>query len=256
MKNSVLSLSALIFFAGIAQAAPSETSYLIGGGFSYLPRYAGSKDYRAAPQLVASAHFSNGFFADLAQGVGYEATLGRHWVLTASAGFDPGRKDKDDAIRPGSDFLQGMGDIKQSAVGNVGVTYRFGEVADVSLVASKALGQSYGATMHLQGRWTAWQAERDSIELAGSVDAGNRDYTQTYFGVTPEQSRSSRFMPFAERGGIYAVQASVAWTHALGTHWSSRLTVGSTHYTNAVNDSPLMQKENAIGGAYALVYRF
>jgi outer membrane protein len=256
MKKSVVSLSALMFAAGLAQAAPSETSYVVGGGFSYLPRYAGSKDYRVAPQLLASAHFSNGFFADLAQGVGYEATVGQHWVFTASAGFDPGRKDKNDTIRPGSDYLAGMGDIKQSATGNLGATYRFSDIGDVSVVASKALGQSYGATVHVQGRLEVWQTDRDGIELGGSVDLGNRDYAQTYFGVTPAQSRASRFTPFAGRGGIYAIEASVAWTHALGAHWSSRLTVGSTHYTSAVDDSPLIQKSNAVGGAYALVYHF
>jgi outer membrane scaffolding protein for murein synthesis (MipA/OmpV family) len=256
MKKPVISLATLMLFAGIAQANPADTSYLVGGGFSYLPRYAGSKDYRVAPQLVASAHFSNGFFADLAQGVGYEITLGQHWVFTGSAGFDPGRKDQNDAIRPGSDFLKGMGDIRQSAVGNVGATYRFSEIADVSVVASKALGHSYGATLHLQGRLAVWQADHDSIELTGSVDIANRDYTQTYFGVTQEQSRASRFAPFVGRGGIYAEQAGVSWTHALGTHWSSRLTLGGTHYAKAVSDSPVVQKANAVGGAYALVYQF
>lgn len=256
MKTTVLSVALLACVAGSASASPDETAYNIGGGLSYAPRYAGSKDDRVAPQLVGSAHFNNGIFVDLAQGVGYEAPLGQHWVVTTSVGFDPGRQDKDDAIRPGSDFLKGMGDIHQAALGNLGVTYRFGDAGDISVIASKALGHSYGATVHLQGRWVGWQRDHDSIEVAGSLDYGNRDYTQTYFGVTAKQAVRSRFTPFEGRAGLYAEQASVAWTHAWGPHLSSRLSVGATHYASTATNSPLVQKTNALGGAYAMVYRF
>lgn len=256
MNNRLVCSCMLLLAAGAAHAGGDASSYELGGGVAYVPRYAGSKDYHAAPQLIGSARFSNGFFIDLSDGVGYQATLGEHWSLTGSVGVDPGRTQRNDSFRPGSRSLQGMGDIKATATGGLGVVYAF-DRGDVSLSASHALGgHDYGSAAHVQARFTVWQPGNDSVDVTAAAHYGNREYNQTYFGVTERQSERSSFAPFKGRGGVYAATAGASWTHPMGDHWISRVAVGITRYANAVKDSPIVQKDNAYNVGYYLTYHF
>ncbi|MBT2116203.1 MipA/OmpV family protein [Dyella sp. LX-66] len=264
MKNRSIAFATLLAAlsgAAHAQTEPtsrfaSESAY-VGGGAAYAPRYAGSKDYRPTPLVEASVLFKNGIFADTAQGVGYRLKFTESFYATAALGLDPGRKDKDDVARPGSDYLHGMGDIKATALANVGVGYRFGDRADLAVLVSKPLGHTeYGMSAHLIGHVVAWRGDRDSIDLSGTLDAGNRDYNQTYFGVSTAQAASSRFAAFRPGNGLYAASASATWTHQFNAHWFTRASLGATRYLRDAGRSPIVQERTNYLAAVSLAYRF
>jgi outer membrane scaffolding protein for murein synthesis (MipA/OmpV family) len=264
MKHRVITL--LIALAAVSGAAHAEaestylfstTSAYLGGGVAYMPRYAGSKDYRATPLLDASVHFKNGFYADSAQGVGYQFKFSDRFYATAALGADPGRKEKDDVLRPGSDYLKGMGDIKQAALAHIGLGFQFNDRSDISLMASKAMGQaSYGASLHLLGHVVAWKDNNNIIDLNGAVHYGNRDYNQTYFGISEVQSTRTRFTAFTPGSGIYAVDATATWTHQFSGHWFTRVSGGATRYMRDVGHSPIVQEKTGYILASSLDYRF
>jgi outer membrane scaffolding protein for murein synthesis (MipA/OmpV family) len=263
MKIRFIALPALAALSCVAHAESeptwrfaSESAY-VGGGAAYAPRYAGSKDYRATPVIEASVLFKNGFFADTAQGIGYRLKFSDSFYATAALGLDPGRKDKDDVARPGSDHLRGMGDIKATALANVGLGYRFGDRVDVAVLLSKPLGHSdYGMSAHLVGHVLAWRGSSDSIDLSGTLDAGNRDYNQTYFGVSAAQAARTRFEAFKPGSGLYAASASATWTHQFNAHWFSRASLGATRYLHEVGRSPIVQERTNYLAAVSLAYRF
>lgn len=229
----------------------------VGGGVAYLPRYAGSKEYRASPLADASFTFRNGFFIDGMQGVGFRFRLTDSFFITTSAGMDPGRKDQDDVARPGSDFLKGMGDIKPSVLANVGLGVKLGQRADIGLIASKAVNHAdYGMSYHLTGHVVAWTGERDSIDLNAALHYGNDAYNQTYFGVTARQAANTRFQAFSPGAGLHAATAGVTWTHRFGEHWMTRVTAEGTRYLKDVANSPIVQEKTGYLAGVSVDYRF
>ncbi|PMQ04484.1 hypothetical protein DyAD56_14580 [Dyella sp. AD56] len=239
-----------------AQDANVSTSY-VGGGVAYLPRYAGSNEYRVTPLVDASFTFHNGFFIDGTQGAGFRFRLTDYLFVTTSAGMDPGRKDQDDVARPGSDFLKGMGDIKPSVLANVGFGVKIGQRADIGLIASKSMNHAdYGMSYHLTGHVLAWSGARDSIDLNAALHYGNDKYNQTYFGVTSVQAANTHFQRFLPGAGLNAAAAGVTWTHRFGEHWMTRFSAEGAHYLKDVADSPIVQKRTGYLASASVDYRF
>lgn len=272
MKNRSIALATLpAFLSALSFATYAETkqadiepasrftseSAYVGGGAAYAPRYAGSKEYRPMPLIEASVLFKNGIFADTRQGVGYRLKFSERFYATAALGMDPGRKDKDDVARPGADYLRGMGEIKATALANVGLGYRFGDRADLAVLASKPLGHAeYGMGAHLVGHVVAWRGGRDSIDLNGALDAGNRHYNQTHFGVSAAQAARSRLAAFKPGSGLYAASASATWTHQFNPHWFTRASLAATRYLRDAGRSPIVQERTNYVAALSLAYRF
>lgn len=249
---------ALPFFTPIvhAQDTGSQASY-IGGGVAYLPRYAGSKEYRVTPLVDAAFTFRNGFYVDGAQGVGFRFRLTDHFFVFTSAGMDPGRRDQDDVVRPGSDVLKGMGDIKASVLANVGFGVKLGQRADVAVMASKPVNHAdYGMSYHLTGHVLAWRGENDSIDLDAALHYGNDKYNQTYFGVTATQASNTHFQRYSPGSGLNAAAAGIAWTHHFGEHWMTRLSASGVRYLKDVADSPIVQKKTGYLATASIDYRF
>lgn len=263
MKIHVVTALAALALSGAAQAATESTSrfdgtsFYLAGGAAYVPRYPGSKEYRAAPLFNASVLFKNGFFIDGNQGAGYQLKFTDNFYGIAALGLDPGRADKNDVARPGGDHLRGLGNIKSTALVNAGVGYNFSERASVVVELSQPVGHvGYGTTAHLAGHVTAWQGQRDGIDLDAAVHYGNADYNRTWFGITPVQSRRTRFASYDPGAGIYAVDASVTWSHQFNAHWFTRVTGGATRYMRDVANSPLVEARTGYIAAASLNYRF
>jgi outer membrane protein len=239
-----------------AQDANGGASY-VGGGVAYLPRYAGSKEYRVTPLVDASFTFRNGFFIDGAQGAGFRFRLTDQFFITTSAGLDPGRKDQNDVARPGSDLLKGMGDIKPSALANVGFGFKIGERADIGLMASKSMNHAnYGMSYHLTGHVLAWSGEHDNIDLNAALHYGDDKYNQTYFGVTAVQAANTHFQKFLPGAGLNAAAGGVTWTHRFGEHWMTRVSAEGVRYLKDVADSPIVQKRTGYLASASIDYRF
>lgn len=257
-----LLLSALALSATVpATAAPASgfdvASFYVGGGIGYVPRYPGSEEYHAVPLFNASVLFKNGFFADGHQGAGYRLKLGDGFYAIGALGMDPGRTDKNDALRPGADRLRGMGEIKASILANMGLGYSFGDRTSVNLMVSKPLNHaSYGTTVHLSGHLAVWKGQHDEIDLDAAAHYGNENYNRTQFGVSTVQALHTGFAPYAPAAGIYAADAGATWTHQFGEHWFTRLSGGATRYMQRVAKGPLVQERTNFMTTVSLNYRF
>lgn len=262
LLTSALGLAALAP-SGVAHAATESTSrfdgtsFYLGGGAGYVPRYPGSKEYRAVPLLNASVLFKNGFFIDGNQGAGYQLKFTDSFYAIAALGLDPGRSDEDDLARAGADRLHGLGDIKGTALANLGLGYNFGERASLALQVSKPLAQAgYGVTAHLAGHLVVWKGQQDGIDFDAAVHYGDEKYNRTWFGVTEQQASRSAFASYSPSAGIYAVDANVTWSHQFGEHWFTRLTGGATRYTQRVANGPVVEDRTGYLVAASLNYRF
>lgn len=268
LRNCLLASSALYaaVVANQSQAAEEmgsdmsiwgeRTDVIVGLVASHAPRYLGSKNYVSSLQPMARIQRGI-FFLDAEDGLGVQWQSESGFSTRASLGYDYGRADGDSGYRHGSDTLKGMGEVS-------GATF-FRLAASQELTAWLALnaeaemrvaGEKRGDRYSLGLEGTLWNSDADTVTLGFDAHAGSGRFNQTYFGVTPEQSASTRFASFKADQGIYAYSSELSWQHTFDDHWSTVAGVAVTHFTDQVRNSPIVSKDTTTVSYLVLNYTF
>lgn len=155
--------------------------------------------------------------------------------------YDAGRKDRDQNsfFSNGDERLKGMDEISPAVGFNAFTSYQIGPLA-LGLSATRFDGKEnegtlvnvdIGAPLHPTLRLTI-------IPRLSAVWA-NRDYMETFFGVTTAEAADSRFHQFTANYGLRNVAAGVAVAYSFNEHWGfgGRLTV--TRFAGDAAKSPL-----------------
>jgi outer membrane protein len=238
-------------------AANSETKITLGLGAAYLPRYAGSDEYKATALPVISVVTSWGGFIDAGEGIGYRRSFGDKFIASAAIGYDAGRKDSNQNFKAGSDKLKGMGEVKGAALLNLSLGYRLTQNLTLSAGASQPLSnRDRGRNYYAKADATVMTMPRDKLAVAGSALFGSNDYNQSYFGVTANQSATSGYTRYTPGAGLYAVKAAITWTHRFDENWSLLAATEATRYMKKAGDSPIVKARTNYGTMAAVNYTF
>lgn len=239
------------------KTADSETKITLGLGAAYMPRYAGSDEYKAAALPVISVVTPWGGFIDAGEGIGYRHSFGDKFIASAALGYDAGRKDSNQSLKPGSDKLKGMGEVKGAALLNLSLGYRLTQNLTLSAGASQPLSnRDRGRNYYAKVDATVMTMPRDKLAVAGSALFGSDDYNQSYFGVTANQSATSGFKKYTPGSGLYAVKAAITWTHRFDDNWSLLAATEATRYMTKAGDSPIVKARTNYGTMAAVNYTF
>lgn len=233
-----------------------STDISLGLAASYGPRYAGSKNFTAAPQ--PTLRIERGiFFLDSEDGLGLQWQSNSGFSASASLGYDYGRADGNSDYRFGSDKLKGMGEVSGASVINLSASQQVLPWLSVYANAElRAAGEKRGNRYGIGIESALYSSDHDAVFWNVEAHAGDSRYNQTYFGVTPEQSASSRFAAFKADGGIYAYSTELSWLHTFDEHWSTIAGVELTHYTDQVRNSPLITKDTSPTTYVGVNYNF
>ncbi len=210
-----------------------------------------STDPEISPLL--DIDYSRGrFFASTERGIGFNAVDNEAWTVGLGVGYDLGRKQKDDRR------FRGLGDVDSSVTGVVSVAWRplrsdFWTVyAAGQVAAEKANGRTLNFGTVIGVPLTA--------NLSAFVDVSaqwnDRDYMQTYYGVTALQSVRSGYRPYRPDAGLSSVSFSVGLDYTLGEHWSLGAAAGADRLAGDAKDSPIYDKETRPNAAVYASYRF
>lgn len=223
----------------------------IGAGVLFSPDYLGSNDWRVTPIAAPEvrAPFDT-FFLSFRDGLG--GTLLREGPFSAGLVLRPrfGR-DQDD-----NDALRGMGDIRLAGEAGGFVSY-----SDGTYLARAELRQGFGghsgilADVRLD---RVFRARPDLILSAGPrLSWGSRDFAETYFGVTEDQSRRSGYAPFRPSDYWFAGVA-VGATYLLSERWTAIAFGEVGRILGGAADSPLVDRGTPTQGVVGLTiaYRF
>lgn len=93
-----------------------------------------------------------------------------------------------------------------------------------------------------------WQSDSDSITLAADLRLADRDYQQTYFGVTATQSARSGYRTCQPKAGVYGYGVSAGWMHQFNENWSAGVSVEALQLTGKAKNSPLVREKTQISG--------
>ena len=186
---------------------------------------------------------SRGLGIDLAQTEEFDVSLGLR--------FDGGRNESD------SDALAGMGNVARTVRARAAAEWRFAKDWRLSGAWTvDAFGRGGGnlGEASLRREWRF--GERLSMGVGGTLTIAGERYLQTYFGVTPEQSRRSGYPVYSPSFGARDLATFVSMRAEIGNHWVAVGGVGYTWLLGPAAKSPLSQRDHYLGMSAGVGYRF
>lgn len=262
---ALLSLGALQAHATDYPTAPpmpappgtQEDWYLtIGGSIRAVPEYPGSDDYTASPKLIfniSKASSLNAFRSvDDNPSIAFFDT-GR-FRIGAVGKLDLGR-DQDDNAK-----LRGLGDVGTSVeLGGFAEWYAFDW-----LRLRGELRYGFGGYEGLMGDLAAdfiipYQSWRFAV--GPRLSFASSGYMQAYYGVTPLQAVSARFVGnplpvYSAGGGLDAWGATAQLTKNFGNGFEAGVYGSYYRLVGDASDSPLTQSSNQFIAGVSLSYTF
>ena len=259
LAATFLALCPLVQAQSVSQEPTYGLSGRIGLGVATVPTYEGSPNRRAlaGPELTLSYRSRDWGTVEFGQrGLVWNAVEAGRFRFAVVAQFDPGRKDKDtSALNPthGDQRLAGMSHVQASTEAGVGVGY-----GPLMLVARQSLSERgpKGAQVDMTVEIPWSLSDRLSLHFALGATWADRDYLQTYFGVTAAQARATSFSVYTPKSGCRKVDASVGAEYAVAPRWKLQAHIGFTRLGDDAAASPLVGRRSAGSAALAMAYEF
>jgi len=209
-----------------------------GLGVKYGPEFMGSDDKDASPWFILR-NAGNGGGSD-----GFSILPSLNYVGKRDAG------DHDD--------LQGMEDIDPAGEIGLKLSWRMGDLTSYGTLR-KGFGGHHGVVGELGAKYRFVANDRLTLWTGAELGLGDDEFTGTYFGVTPAETRPGRSVHDPD-GGAYIARISVEARYEFmpDTAVLGRLTYG--RLLGDAGDSPLVETRNqpsvSIGVARRLNFRF
>ncbi len=249
----------------LAQAQPVSTepafglSGRIGLGLATVPTYEGSPNRRtvAGPDLTLSYRSRDWGTVEFGpRGLFWNAVENGPFRFALVAQFDPGRKDRDTSTlnpTPGDKRLAGMGSVSSATEAGLGIGY-----GPLMVVARQSLSdrgpKGAQVDMTVEMPWSV--SDRLGLRFAVGATWANRDYMQTYFGVTSAQAQATSFPVYTPKSGCRKVEASVGAEYALASSWKLQANIGFARLGDLAAASPLVGRRNGTSAALSVAYEF
>jgi MipA family protein len=241
----------------------SEHNYLLGAMALSQPEYEGSdrRVLKIRPlwayqwgrfRLSTSRSAAAMNFASDPQGPGASALLvdGKRFRFGGALRIDSGRQSGD------SPRLNGLPDVERTLRGRVFVGYRLSDNWDVSAnVSQDLLGRKGGAVGSFDVGYHRRLGQNVQWSAGVGLSMANRQNMQTYFGITEEQSVTSKLPVFMAGNGVRNVYAGTGFITALSPSWILFGNVGASRLLGDAAASPLTVNTSSVSAGLGLAYR-
>lgn len=210
----------------------SDWNIVLGGGGIYQPDFEGSDSHGLEPFPYVSIDYK-----DIAYVQGDE--LGVRLINFdladgASLKMGPMARYRRDRPQKRNEDLQGLGDVDTAIEVGGAIDAEIGPLL-LGMSLGKDVAGGHGGVV---GTGTVGIRFQMSSRLAGQAIAeanwASDRYMESYFTVSPEQSRNSGLPVFDAKGGIKDAGASFGLHYLLGRHW---VLAGIGGYARLMNDA-------------------
>jgi len=214
-------------------------------------QYQGSDESRVRVLPNIEYQWSNGFFAGVLNGVGYNASTRPDLAYGVRVTADFGRKENR------SDALRGLGDIDPRP--EVGAFLNYSPAPSIMLSSSLRYGSGNdrkGLIVDLGAGWSTSLSPSLRFGTSLATSWANSDYTQEYFGISSTQASRSGYAQFAPGGGFRDLRLGASLIYSITPEWSL---VGSVTYSELLGDakrSPIVRQKGGASAVIAVAYRF
>jgi outer membrane scaffolding protein for murein synthesis (MipA/OmpV family) len=247
-----------------------------GLGVQSGPRYEGADSRKLSALPVLQIEWSNGMFIS-------GMSAGMHLSRSPTVEFgpllalQPGRDESGTGTEvAGVNGFQGLGpSLGQKTIVMTG---RLGGMEEIG--ARLQLGGFYNVYLNPQWRLTSSlligaarehdgarfelgvqrlalaAGERHRVSLSAGVGVVNRQYNETYFGVTAAESARSHFRTWEPGGGLQDVHLGARWNWVLAPSWMLTSNLQAKRLLGDARLSPLTERSTNLTVSTALAYRF
>ena len=260
-KNLCLSFTSLCLLATAGTALAEDWQYSLKAGVANAPRYSGSDERMTAPVLGGKIISPWGIFLDTDTGLGW-GYEGNALSLSAYVGASDSRKDKNQSMHAGSKRLKGMGEIKSRPQLGVSAAYNLGGVIiGASLEHAlkeddhKDTGKAY-THLELSLGTNLYEGRFGSVDASLNSHFGDRDYLQTWYGVTTGQAARSRFKEYKAAGGNISNGMNLVWSLPINEHTQFSTLLDVQYLANEAGKSPIVEQRLQASVLGELQYTF
>jgi MipA family protein len=260
--NRFVALGALASACGLAHAQAFDAVRLQGDpnadgegriGLALVAgsKYLGSDERRYLLVPTIDYRWKNGWFAGVGNGVGYNFSNSPQMQYGLRLAADFGRKEHR------SEVLRGLGDIDARPEAGAFFNLQMSQALSFSSSLRYGAGNDRrGLLLDVGAHYGLQVAPRWRLGTSLSATYANRNYTQGYFGITPEQSAASGYAVSEVEAGLRDVRAGVSLTHIINRDWAATLAVGATSLQGDAKRSIIVRERTPVNGVLALGYRF
>ncbi|AYF49171.1 MipA/OmpV family protein [Pseudomonas sp. 13B_2.1_Bac1] len=256
-----LSLSSLCLLAGADRALAEDWQYSLKAGVANAPRYSGSDQRMSAPLLGGKVVSPWGIFLDTDKGLGW-GYEGNALSFSTYVGASSSRKDKNESLHAGSKRLKGMGEIKARPQVGVSASYNLGGVI-VGATLEHALKEddhkdSGKAFTHLELSLgtNLYDGRYGSVDASLSSHFGDRNYLQTWYGVTTGQAAQSRFQAYKAGAGNISNGLNLVWSVPISEHTEFSTLLDVQYLADEAGKSPIVERRLQTSVMGVLEYTF
>ena len=249
------------------RADPEESrSVTLGAAAIVKPKYEGSDEHEVIPIPIVIPKFGEvpdddpSTFKQFRKRVNFRglddirvrALGGERFQVGAVTGYIT-KRDQDDGH-----LLRGLGDIDGGLVLGAYSGFTLGAFQFDAAILEKVTGDDSGPEYRFGVETTQQITERTRIVARVGTTFASDDYMQTYFGVTPLQSRNSRagLPAYTPDAGIKDVFFEIGGTMDLSERWLLKAGGRYGRLLGDAADSPVVETENQFSGVLGLGYRF
>lgn len=216
--------------------ADDQWKLSIGGGALYAPTYLGSNNYDVDPIPLFDLRYADRFFLSTRDGLGANfAPSGSNWRAGPVLKYRAARDQDDDSA------LRGMGDV--DAAGEAGGYVHY-DLRPFTMGAElrQGFGGHEGAVGDLFVNWSTKLSDSLMLTVGPKATMASRDFTETYFGVTPGQAARTGYRAYAPDGPFMSYGLGASLRYRVNDYLSLGGFAGVDRIVGDAADSPLVDQ--------------
>ena len=213
--------------------------------------YQGSDESRVRLLPSIDYQWSNGFFAGVINGVGYNASTRPDLAYGVRLTADFGRKERRSAA------LSGLGDI--DARPELGAFLSYSPARSVTLSSSLRWGGGNdrdGLLLDLGAGWSTSLSPAMQFSTNIATTWVNASHLQSYFGVDAAQSLRSGYGIYRPGSGLRDVRAGATLRYRLTPAWGITASLTRTELLGDAKNSPIVREQGTTSALFTVGYSF
>jgi outer membrane scaffolding protein for murein synthesis (MipA/OmpV family) len=234
--------------------APKGVTVTVGALGVYEPKYQGSKSYEF--NVLPIIKFDTGsalmkrFDVRSLDDISFSVVQSDSFQLGILGGYCDERKQSD------SPRLNGMGDIDGGLVVGGFARYNLGPGYLRASYHRQVTDDDNGAVLKLIAGGDYQAAPGVMLHVFTGVEVGDRDYMQTYFGVTAAQSARSGLTTFAPGGGIKSFHLGIGTDYEILPTWTLTASAEYVRFLGDASRSPIVEETDQVTARIGLSKSF
>lgn len=259
MRYRCLALAAGIAWGlmGFASAANSAEPHAdgdwkisAGPGVYLFPEYPGSSRLQALPFPVQDISWKDRVFSQGPDVLGVNALRGDNYHLGLSLSYDFQSRASSDDPR-----LKGLPDVHYGPKLRLFADYTWWAVTGSAAIYQDIAGTGQGMTA-MADLLVSAPLGKLLVSVGPGLTWANGTYTQTFFGVTPQESAASGLPRYATGSGLRDVHFNVDLSYEITSHWSASVAAVVGRLERFAAGSPITERRLDLNGVGSVAYRF